>query len=505
MTEREERTHSRGMLWVPASLRKGIAMGQSCTADGPAWVRNLDDAKTQARTAGKDLLICFTGHGWCAYCKFLDDEVFQSSAFVTATSTDFICVELDFYFGESPGEKTREESFRALQEDYLVRGFPTVVLADADGVPFAIQTGYTRGTGPEESLAWVRDAQTAKAQRDRSFEAAKSLPGSARAQKLDRGISCVESLLGSIEEREDDPVLVFYADTVQEILSLSSDEEDGLSTKYRSRQKARNEWQSRVEPGDEVFAKLEEFNAAKDYAGAIEFIAGVLDAEEDEETRWRLESARQTFLEWSKRHDEALTNCRRLLDLPDLAEHQRDHLLDREAFNLFCLGRIDEALAQYDRQIAAADDNPRKRLHLLEWKARMIRDRGRLQESIEIGQAYRHAAERGTDAWAKATALLIPQLREAGRHEEVLKLVDEYLKEDQHPWPTPPGADSAWLSLEGAESHIGLGNDTQARKLVAEAESLVQDLSASERYSERRYVERLNDRVEGLLQAISGK
>ena len=104
------------------------------------WIRDFDQGKKQAQAEGKDLFLLFTGHGWCAICEVLDREVFQKDEFVQAASADYVLVELEFNFGDSPEEKEREKEYRGLQRRYLVRGFPTIVLAD----PNACQT-QTRG------------------------------------------------------------------------------------------------------------------------------------------------------------------------------------------------------------------------------------------------------------------------------------------------------------------------------------------------------------------------
>ena len=465
---------------------------QSRTDEGPVWVRNLDVAKAQAQAAGKDLIIVFTGHGWCHNCEILDREVFQSSDFVSAAGNDFIFMELDFNFGDSAEEKKREGYHRALQRKYLTPAVPTVVFADAEGVPFAIQTDYVTGTGPKKYLEAIRSALAAKALRDRSFEASKSLSGKARARELDKAISYVAPLLGTLKQRGNDPVLVFYGDKIKEIMSLSAGEDDELAAKYRSRKKALEEWQSR----EEVFAKLKQFG--RDCAGAIEFIDRSLKDIKDEEIRWRLENSRRTYLEWSDRHQEALANCRRLLKQPNLTEKQKDNLLEREGYNLFKLGKIDEGLAHFDKLIAAAEGNPKKQLRILEYKSQMIlthRHHGHLQQSIEVWQTYQQATRKGTDDWLTATVLLSRQLRQAGQHKEALRLINEVLEEER----------DEWLLLDAAEIHIAMGNDAQAKKLIDEARSMNRKYAESERRSELADFKRTEARITSLLEKLSGK
>ena len=461
---------------------------------GPPWVRDLDVAKAQARAAEKDLMIVFTGQGWCGNCVILDREVFQTSDFVSATSNDFIFVELDFTFGDSPEEKKRESYLRALQQKYLTPTVPTVVLADAEGVPFAIQANYATGTGPKKYLEAIRSALTAKALRDRSFEAARDLSGKARALELDKAISSVAPLLGTLKQRGNDPVLVFYKEIIQEILSLSGSD-DELAKKYRSKQKALKEWQAR----NAVFAKLKQFQASRDLTGAIEFIDRSLKDIDDEEIRFRLEWSREVYLEWSDRHQEALANCRRLLKLPNLTEKQKDSLLDREAYNLFKLGKIDEGLAHFDKQIEAAEGNPEKRVRLLGDKSQMILNRGSLQQSIEVWQAYQQATRKGTEDWLTATVLLSRQLRQAGRHKDALRFVNEVLEKERD------AELDALLLLDAAEIHIAMGNYAEANKFIDNAKAKNRKLAESERLSKRATFNRIKARITGLLKKLSDK
>src|SRR5262249_9210311 len=160
---------------------------------------------------------------------------------------------LDFTFGDTKEDKAREARYRKLQEKYLVRAFPTVVLADADGVPYAIQAGYAKGTGVTTSLAMIRLAQFATEQRDRSFKQAAAAAGAERAGSLHKGIQSVAPLLGSIDDRGDDPVLVFYQTHVQDILKAST---TNARAEYEARQKQRDKWFAR----EAVFFKLRDFD-----------------------------------------------------------------------------------------------------------------------------------------------------------------------------------------------------------------------------------------------------
>ena len=102
-------------------------------------------------------------------------------------------------------------------------GFPTVVLADADGLPYAIWTGYLSGDWRDAGSGDDQAVQTARTLRDRNFRLATATTGRERAEHLHQGITAVAGLPGSLDDRGDDPVLVFYKPQVEEIRKADGD------------------------------------------------------------------------------------------------------------------------------------------------------------------------------------------------------------------------------------------------------------------------------------------
>lgn len=111
------------------------------------WPTDLEVAKRQAAAEKKDILVLFTGSDWCAWSQRLDREVFETATF--GAQGRFVLVQADFPQAKelSPSLVTRN---RELKEAWGVTGFPTVILANAAGEPYA-RTGYKPG-GPEQYL-----------------------------------------------------------------------------------------------------------------------------------------------------------------------------------------------------------------------------------------------------------------------------------------------------------------------------------------------------------------
>src|SRR5271166_4299652 len=130
-----------------STLAVSLFASASSAEEMAVWLRDLDAAKKEAKSSHKDILIVFTGKGWCYPCQLLEREVLTQPAFVRRVHGNYVLVELDFTYADTKEEEARKLRFHNLGERYLVRGFPTVVLADADGLPYAIWTGYSQGIG----------------------------------------------------------------------------------------------------------------------------------------------------------------------------------------------------------------------------------------------------------------------------------------------------------------------------------------------------------------------
>lgn len=184
----------------------------------PKWVTDWEAAKAQAKKEGKDLLVDFTGSDWCGWCIKLHEEVFSHAEFSGPAAELFVFVELDF-----PRQKEQSDELKAqnqrLQTLFGVEGFPTIFLADADGLPYG-QTGYQPG-GPEKYLGHVKELQEARVARDGLKAKADGAKGVERAKLLAEAVdSLPEELRGH------------YLGWMDEIIALDADGKAGLKEKF---------------------------------------------------------------------------------------------------------------------------------------------------------------------------------------------------------------------------------------------------------------------------------
>ena len=226
----------------------------SAFAGGEGWTHDFAAAKKQAAEEKKDLLLDFTGSDWCGWCIKLNDEVFKHEAFKTGVKDKFVLVELDYPREEKNKKKLGEATIKQneeLQEKYAIQGFPTILLCDADGRPFA-RTGYQPG-GAEKYVAHLDELRAKKEVRDKAFAEAGKAEGTAKAKAL---IAALDAM-----QLEDATVSEFYPNVVAEIKAADPTDETGFAKKIAEKEKFAK-WES----------DLQKFAQEGDMEGAFAFV-----------------------------------------------------------------------------------------------------------------------------------------------------------------------------------------------------------------------------------------
>ena len=148
--QRERNTHMKFMMLtcMACILLAGSAVAESL------WGTDFEEAKAAAAERGVPILVDFTGSDWCGWCIRLKEEVFKKDAFIEYAKENLVLLELDFPMRTELPEALREQN-EALRERFRIRGFPTILLLNAEGEELA-RTGYRRG-GPEAYIEHLQE------------------------------------------------------------------------------------------------------------------------------------------------------------------------------------------------------------------------------------------------------------------------------------------------------------------------------------------------------------
>lgn len=470
-------TRSPAVVLACALLLAALAVDSLATQ--PDWIRDLADAQRVAQASGKDLLVAFTGQGWCGHCITLDREVFSDPLFDEETRDRFVTVELDYTFGDSAEEAKRKEMLRALSKQYLVEGFPTIVLMDAQMRPYAYFVGYEDGFGVRKYVDRIDAAQMDYRGLLNASTAERSTGEGEASSDYAQALAAVGSHI-DVDDRRDDPLLLFYAAEVERAVT-SLDDGDPVRRSFTSRKRNQYLRSNREATWAPIGERLAQFYSSEDWEAAQAYAVETAPTLEDPILRTQLQGQAVSFLARLQRYDVALETVQSMLTHEGLDRERRRRLENDAARYLVKLGRVDEAIAVYDSRIAAAEQagDLEEKLWLLDWKSQMMLQTDRLEETLAVARECRELAEHGSEIWLTATYLLGIKLRQAERYDEALRMSMEQYNAD------PQGLVMAHI----AESHVGLGHDAEARNWIELAEREMTKLRESPRIGDHDFAE----------------
>ena len=151
------------VLLIAGCPKKGGVSSPPAAQNGDqhaGWLTDFEKAKQAAKAQGKDLLVNFSGSDWCSWCIKLDKEVFSAHEFLSEADKHFVLVLVDFPNNKSKQSPALQNQNEQLAEKFQIQFFPTVLLMDADGNPYA-KTGYQEG-GPGVYLKHLKTLREQK-------------------------------------------------------------------------------------------------------------------------------------------------------------------------------------------------------------------------------------------------------------------------------------------------------------------------------------------------------
>jgi protein disulfide-isomerase len=124
-----------------------VSLSSFALAGSEGWMTDWEAAKAKAKAENKPILINITGSDWCGWCIKLEKTVFQKAAFREFAAKNVILMEVDLPKKKELTPELKKQN-EALKDQYLMGGFPTVLLLDAEGKKISGDLGELEG-GPD--------------------------------------------------------------------------------------------------------------------------------------------------------------------------------------------------------------------------------------------------------------------------------------------------------------------------------------------------------------------
>lgn len=120
------------------------------------WLTDFEKAKAIAASTNRRMLLDFTGSDWCPPCIKLKKDILNTDEFKAYAKENLVLVELDFPRNKKlPAETVKQNN--TLKNKYGIRGFPTLIILNAEGKQIG-KMGYMKG-GPKP---FIEKLQTIK-------------------------------------------------------------------------------------------------------------------------------------------------------------------------------------------------------------------------------------------------------------------------------------------------------------------------------------------------------
>lgn len=385
------------------------------------WLSRLDEAERLAVRDSKDLFILFTGTAWCAPCVQFETDVLSRIEFLDSAKS-FILVKLEYPISDEELPPQQRKDLTAWRERYGIRAFPTAILTDAMGRPYAV-TGDI-GLGAKEYGRHLWNLREAHDRRDTALLNMSKAQGVEKARLLDVALSAVASAPDKNSTGTQNAILVrFYRQQIEQIIDLDSENAAGLREKYRVILDAEA-------AGDRVADMHARFAAAMKVGGAkaaLKLVDQELERPKSAELRKRLQLTRLVYLEWGNLNEEALLYATKLTKDESYSSEENRRIRTRVAFNLKQLGRIDEMVAVYDRLIDEVIEDHSTAWKFLRDKAEYLTNADRPAEALAVWETSQRFVEVGTDNWLNTEVFRARLLACLGRHAEAIADFDSAL------------------------------------------------------------------------------
>lgn len=183
------------------------------------WLENIEQAVQKAKVEHKSVLASFLGPDWDATSRAVREEVLHTPAFAEYASKRFVCVEIRFP-GFRPISPERCKYNTELKNRFQVGSYPSLVLLDANGLPYAQVVGGEELLDANEWIGQLKLTFRVKEKFDALMQDARHSSGMARATLLAHGVELIPENLQ-----------LCYEPVMQEIVKMDPDDMLGFAKK----------------------------------------------------------------------------------------------------------------------------------------------------------------------------------------------------------------------------------------------------------------------------------
>ncbi len=204
------------------------------------WLKSLEEAKSQAVKAGKEIYLVFTSQEVSGACVQLQKQLLSQEAFCQRVAERFILVNLDVPAPAREGEVSPRLGNEIIAKNFKVESYPSAFYLNEQGLSYASETGVIMTELEEFSARLIEMSDFYRKQKE-ALKLAYEKEGMARARAIVEVLKNAPQ--GGAEER--------FADEFTELASL--DPEDSLG--FQKPRLAEKGFRDLSEDLEEVFHK----------------------------------------------------------------------------------------------------------------------------------------------------------------------------------------------------------------------------------------------------------
>lgn len=440
------------------------------------WRTDLEAAQQLAVEQDKDLLILFTGTEWCVNCVEFERDILASPDFAAAAEM-FVLVKLEYPAADDELPEKIRMDYVQWRERYGIQAFPTVILTDAAGRPYAGTTDI--GLGPKEYVARLRELQKVRQRRDQALAKAAQAEGAEKAIFLDQALTALEQgVPDELTERQSamarlmlaNLLVRFYGDEIDQILAVKSEQTAGLRTKYQAILNIAQRVTEQQRQLATFAQELTRIAGDEGVEGAVKFIEKQLAGTPSKTMRNRLRVSQFHLLRKEERYKQAVAYAQQLVE-DEAFPPREQRAIRRQIADLyiFHLGDVEKGAAIYDDLIAEVQDDPAAAWRFASFKAQRLAFADP-KLSVKTWEDALQYVEPGTSNWAYNELMRARGLIRLDRHEEAEAVMTNMLSEDA---TSPVDRAVALVILTRAQSYAGPRED--ARKTAQRAEKALKE------------------------------